>query len=219
MELEEEHRGDARRRTTGEVRAAIIDAARALFAERGYGSTSTRDIAARATVAEPLIFRHFGSKNRLFEQVVLAPFTEFVRQYTGDAERRRPGYLTPLESATDYLSRLYDFCTGNREVARAIFMASSHEDVASDLDRAVSDLNALFGRLEKIVEAESARHGLEVARTGLTVRLTFGMVLAVTVLDDWLFDPATVRPDRGEMIAALTGFVLYGAAGRSAGPG
>ena len=60
-----------KRRTTAEVRAAITEAALTLFAERGYGGTSTRDITTRAGVAEPLLFRHFGSKSNLFEQAVI----------------------------------------------------------------------------------------------------------------------------------------------------
>jgi AcrR family transcriptional regulator len=212
---------ERRRRTSAEVRAAIVDAARALFSERGYGSTSTRDITALAGVAEPLLFRHFGSKSQLFEQAILAPFSEFVQQYIRDMRRRRHHFATAEESSIDYLSRLYDFCVDNREVALAIFMAASHEDVASELQRAVSDLNALFRALEKRVLANSKHHGVAISQPGLVVRLTFGMVLAVTVLDDWLFGPGAQRPDHDDMVVALGDFVLHGAAGPRAvsGPG
>ncbi len=204
---------ERRRRTSAEVRSAIVDAARALFSERGYGSTSTRDITALAGVAEPLLFRHFGSKSQLFEQAILAPFSEFVQQYVTDMRRRQRRFATAEESSIDYLSRLYDFCVGNREVALAIFMAASHEDVASELQRAVSDLNVLFEALEKRALAESKHHGVPLVHAGLVVRLTFGMVLAVTALDDWLFGPGAPRPDHDEMVVALGDFVLYGAAG------
>ncbi len=41
-----------------------------LFAERGYGGTTTKDIAQVAQVNEVTVFRLFGSKEALFKQVV-----------------------------------------------------------------------------------------------------------------------------------------------------
>jgi AcrR family transcriptional regulator len=46
--------------------AAILDAARELFAELGYDRTTVRDIAARASVDPALVIRYFGSKESLF---------------------------------------------------------------------------------------------------------------------------------------------------------
>lgn len=47
-------------------RAAILDAARHAFAERGYTRTTLREIARRAGVTHGLISRQFSSKERLF---------------------------------------------------------------------------------------------------------------------------------------------------------
>ncbi|GGN00261.1 TetR/AcrR family transcriptional regulator [Streptomyces fuscichromogenes] len=47
-------------------RGAILDAARAAFAERGYARATIREIAARAGVTHGLVMRHFGSKEQLF---------------------------------------------------------------------------------------------------------------------------------------------------------
>jgi AcrR family transcriptional regulator len=206
-----------RRRTTAEVRAAIAEAALTLFAERGYGGTSTRDITARAGVAEPLLFRHFGSKSNLFEQAVIEPFSRFVKDYIAEIGQQSESAQEPNEAAVAYLSRLYDFCVENRQVAQAIFSAARHEDVASELQLAVLDLNDLFRRLEEIVRFQSTFHrGKPAKRPNLVVRLTFGMVMAVTVLDDWLFPPGVARPGRAEMILALVDYVVYGV---SAGSG
>ncbi|BBZ10302.1 HTH-type transcriptional repressor [Mycobacterium branderi] len=50
--------------------AAILNAASDLFAERGPAATSIRDIAARSKVNHGLVFRHFGSKERLVGAVL-----------------------------------------------------------------------------------------------------------------------------------------------------
>lgn len=47
------------------VRAAVLDSAIALFAERGPASVSLRDIAGAANVNLGLLHRHFGSKAEL----------------------------------------------------------------------------------------------------------------------------------------------------------
>jgi len=50
------------------TRAAILDAARRLFAERGYDATTVRDVAAGAGVDAALVIRYFGNKEALFAQ-------------------------------------------------------------------------------------------------------------------------------------------------------
>lgn len=59
-----------RRRDPEGHRAAILEAARHTFAERGYARTTLREIARRAGVTHGLITRHFASKERLFLQAV-----------------------------------------------------------------------------------------------------------------------------------------------------
>ncbi|EUA07043.1 bacterial regulatory s, tetR family protein [Mycobacterium xenopi 4042] len=53
-----------------QVAAAILVAAADLFAERGPAATSIRDIAARSKVNHGLVFRHFGTKERLVGAVL-----------------------------------------------------------------------------------------------------------------------------------------------------
>lgn len=53
----------------GEARAALIVAARRLFAERGYAATTTRRIAAEAGVSHALLRYHFSSKVGLRDAV------------------------------------------------------------------------------------------------------------------------------------------------------
>ena len=48
------------------TRAAITEAARQLFRDRGYERTTVRDIAAAAEVDPALVIRYFGSKDQLF---------------------------------------------------------------------------------------------------------------------------------------------------------
>ncbi|SEP52818.1 TetR family transcriptional regulator [Amycolatopsis saalfeldensis] len=60
----------ARKRDAAATKAALLDAAEELFAERGFDRTTVRDIAAQAGVNQALLFRYFGSKESLFGVVM-----------------------------------------------------------------------------------------------------------------------------------------------------
>jgi len=49
---------------------AIIEASRPLFARNGFRGTSVRDIARSANVSEALLYKHFASKEELYEEVM-----------------------------------------------------------------------------------------------------------------------------------------------------
>ena len=53
-----------------ERRAAIIDGAAAAFARGGYAATSMADIAAATGVSHLIVYRHFDSKEALYEAVL-----------------------------------------------------------------------------------------------------------------------------------------------------
>jgi AcrR family transcriptional regulator len=55
-----------RRRDAAATRAALLDAARKLMTAHGVEGTSTRDVAAEAGVNQALVYRYFGSKEKLF---------------------------------------------------------------------------------------------------------------------------------------------------------
>lgn len=66
-----------------EVVAAALSAAAELFAERGPGATSIRDIAARSKVNHGLIYRHFGTKEQLVGAVLDISVAGSLHSWTG----------------------------------------------------------------------------------------------------------------------------------------
>ena len=58
----------ATRQTADERRASILDAALIEFAAKGLDGTSTEDIARRAGISQPYVFRLFGTKKKLFAE-------------------------------------------------------------------------------------------------------------------------------------------------------
>ncbi len=81
------------RLTAAARRAQLIDVGRAVFAERGFEATSVEEIAARAKVSKPIVYAHFGGKDRLYAVVVDREVAHIVRRIvdaitTGSARER-----------------------------------------------------------------------------------------------------------------------------------
>ncbi len=68
------------RKPSPEKRAAIVGAARALFAKHGVEAATTREIAARAGTTERTLFKHFGNKEALIQEVVEEVSMALIRE-------------------------------------------------------------------------------------------------------------------------------------------
>jgi len=69
-----------------ERRDEVLRAAAVAFAHGGYEGTTTQDVAKRAGISQPYIFRLFGSKKELFIAVVQDCFRRTVRTFEKAAE-------------------------------------------------------------------------------------------------------------------------------------
>ena len=88
-----------KRQSAGARREAVLEAARVEFAERGLHAASTDDIARRAGISQPYLFRLFGTKKQLYiasvEQAfgrVLESFREAAGDLRGEEALKAMGY-------------------------------------------------------------------------------------------------------------------------------
>jgi AcrR family transcriptional regulator len=95
------------RLTAAERRDDVLDAALIEFAERGFEGTSTEDIARRAGISQPYLFRLFGTKKELYIASVTRCFRETLELFQRAAEGLRgeeamhaigQAYMEQLES-------------------------------------------------------------------------------------------------------------------------
>jgi AcrR family transcriptional regulator len=77
------------RSTAAARRDDVLDAAMIEFAEHGYEGTSTEDIARRAGISQPYLFRLFGTKKELFKVSMSRCMRETLEMFQRAAEGKR----------------------------------------------------------------------------------------------------------------------------------
>lgn len=191
------------RRTTQEIRALILDAARVAFAERGFAGATTRLIAARAEVAEPLIFNNFGSKSDLFSQAVIEPFAtrfaEFIVQSDTlplDLEQRN----------AHFVHTLYPFLRENADLLLALVKSSE------DIEPAVlHGLDGYFARAAARMRSQYERAGRQFDMPPeLTARYGFAMLAGAVLFRDWFFPEGAPEESVAEATLARMLFKAVG---------
>ncbi len=76
----------AERKTKEARREEILDAAMTVFAEHGLHGASTEEIARRAGISQPYVFRLFGTKRELYKAVVARCFRQTLEIFQRAAE-------------------------------------------------------------------------------------------------------------------------------------
>jgi AcrR family transcriptional regulator len=77
------------RMSAADRKDAVLQAALVGFAERGFAGTSTEDIARRAGISQPYLFRLFGTKKELYIASVTRCFRETLELFQRSAEGLR----------------------------------------------------------------------------------------------------------------------------------
>ncbi|GAA2592118.1 TetR/AcrR family transcriptional regulator [Winogradskya consettensis] len=76
------------RSTAAARRQEVLDAAVSVFAERGYHGASVQEVARRAAISEPYVYRLFGNREQLFTAAIEQAF-ELISHALGEASQRR----------------------------------------------------------------------------------------------------------------------------------
>lgn len=197
----------ATRRPRGEPRRLLLDAARALFAQQDYRSTTTKEIAEKAGVLEHLLFRQFGSKAALFREAVVVPFVEIIEDLSARWESFAPGPGRSESVAREFHGALYDLFLENRGLVMTLWAADAltEEELVetgiADIDRAMALLGQLGSKGSDIL-------GIQAEHPDLAARSTVAMVAGMAAFGDTFF--GGTRPPRDVIVEELTQATLHG---------
>ena len=130
-----------------ERRGDVLDAALIEFAERGLEGTSTEDIARRAGISQPYLFRLFGTKKELYKASVSRCFRETLELFQRAAEGKRgeealraigAAYMEQLEANPTWLrAQMQAYAASDDPEIRAV-VRSGYGDLVAYVRR-VSD--------------------------------------------------------------------------------
>lgn len=176
-------------RVTAAVKAQterqILDAGRDLFQRRGFGATSTRDIAHRAGIASGTLFNYFDSKEALARAIIDGALDEGVEAY-GNGQR-----------TTDSVA----------EALFALIVRQLHalEGLESAVEGALGSIVGAWDTSAAHVEAAAtilARDGADAGWSEMAIRLY--RVVHGSIIAFWLRDASPAREDTLAMVDRLT---------------
>src|SRR3954449_8206344 len=144
------------RLSAAERRDSILDAALVEFAARGYEGTSTEDIARRAGISQPYLFRLFGTKKELFKATSARCLRETLEMFQRAAEGKRG------EEALQAMGAAYrdEFILGDRMRLRAqmqTYAACEDPEISQVVRDGYGDLVAYVQRVSGLAAGGVAR--------------------------------------------------------------
>jgi AcrR family transcriptional regulator len=164
------------------TRARLLETARLRFAREGYDATSVRDIARDAGVDATLIFRYFGSKEKLY------------------AEASAPGGTDLLDGPPDELvARMmrevvfHDWSThGGEHPLVAMLRSSAHDDTRQRIREEVC--NTYVRALEDLTEGGEA---------ALRAELLSAWLVGIGILRSVVATPALAKAEAADLAPYL----------------
>jgi AcrR family transcriptional regulator len=168
----------ATRQSAEERREAVLDAAQIEFAARGLHGASTEEIAKRAGISQPYVFRLFGTKKELFKATVARCLRETLETFQRAAEGKR---------GEEALHAIGDVYVNELIADRTRLKAQLEAYTACDDPEICEVVRNGFGDLVTYVERVSGLPPVEVSRffaTGMLINVMSAMKLAESN-EDW----------------------------------
>ena len=127
-------------------RRVVLDAAVACFARKGYYGTTTSEIAERAGISQPYVYRLFASKEALFAGAVLH-VSELLSDALTGAGADEAGPPRQPEAAMRAIRSAYSTLIQDRDVMRFLMQASC----AADEPLVAEAVRTCYARLVELV--------------------------------------------------------------------
>ena len=193
-----------RRLTAEERRTEILDAALAVFSERGYHEASIDEIAGEAGVSKALIYEHFSSKQELYGELIARNARDLTQRVAGalsgvEVESTAERLATGLEA-------FFAFVEERRDAWRMLFRDPSDPESAAVLDRMVGQVTA---EVTVLISQDPGARDLTRGQADQSLRLLAEMLVggAQSMANWWTDHPDTPR---AELVAIAMDFAWLG---------
>lgn len=129
--------------TEADTQTKILEAALRLFAQRGYGGTTTRDLAQAAGVAEGTLFRHFENKKAILIEVATQGWVDLLTDLLTELSE-----MGSYKAIGQVMRRRMLNLRKNTDMMRVCFMeAQFHPELREQIQ------NQVIGKMTDVAEA------------------------------------------------------------------
>jgi AcrR family transcriptional regulator len=191
-------------------RAYLLEAASAVFMEKGYAASTVEAIAARAGMSKKTVYRVFDSKLALFDALLDDCFFKAPEPEAEECSSLEEGLTRILETISNMLSR--------PDRAALLRMVIAEGPTTPELTTAFDrlKLNQRMSTLEQWFERQERNGALRVGNVREAARLVFGMTIAGPMMRMLLKAPGAV--EEAPMAQSIAQGVRVFLIGLKAGP-
>jgi AcrR family transcriptional regulator len=142
----------ARRYHHGDLRAALVDAAIVLIAERGVQGFSLAEASRRVGVTTAAPYRHFADR----EELLAAVAVRGVQTFTAMAEADAASAATTEQRLAAVASAYVRFAAEHRPLFDTLYSAGIDKSRYPELQRAWEPIDALLAQVRQICDGDAA---------------------------------------------------------------
>lgn len=194
------------RRSTAEIVDRLIEAATLEFQEKGYTGATTAAIARRAEVTEALLFNHFGSKAKLFQDTIFKPLSKHFEAFQATHQVSAEDLAGRRIFGMEYIRELQAFVSDHSRMLLSLVYAQSYQ--SSDVD-GLGEVKGLHDYFERSAELAAANLGKNpTVDPALMARISFVSIMACILFEDWVFPKGGAT--KADIRDAITHFVMDG---------
>lgn len=161
---------DGQRHWRERRRRKILDAAAQLFAEAPYAAVQVEEIARRAGIGKPTLYRYFPSKESLYTEIFDAALTRLESELADAAASTRP--------PRDQLAAMLIFLAAAFEQTRTLRVLDEEKPGHADRWRSLyrARRRTILGHVRRAIEAGCASGAFRDVDLEVTPALLIGMI-------------------------------------------
>jgi AcrR family transcriptional regulator len=197
--------------TEVDTETKILTAALELFAQRGYGGTTTRDLSQAAGVAEGTLFRHFENKKAILVAVASQGWVEILTDLLTELSE-----MSSYKAVGQVMMRRMMNLRKNSAMMRVCFMeAQFHPELREQIQKEV--ISKMIDVAEAFFQTAMDRGVYRPMNPRMVARIFLGMFTIAGFSQETLGDEAGSVKSMQELAECLTDIFLNGVLVQEAG--
>ncbi len=191
-------------KTEDDTRTRILQTAQHLFANKGYEGTTTKDLAAKAEVAEGTLFRHFENKKAILIEVTTQGWVDILTDLLTELSE-----MGSYKAVSQVLQRRMLRFHENGDMMRVCFMeAQFHPELRDRIQTEV--IEKMTDVAEAFFETAMERGTYRRMNPRIVAKVFLGMFAIAGFSDQTVMSPNASPREMKEMAEGIADIFLNG---------